>query len=79
MTQKHEDLLKEVYDIIENTESEDENIEKLEKAMDYWCSNYDICEGFKHAILLCLDDQYGNHGEEQDIKELKKLKDMLIK
>lgn len=77
MTQEHEDLLKEVYQLIEDIPNEDEDIESLEKAMNYWCGTYDICEGYKLAITNCLDDQYHNHAEEQDIKDLKTLKNIL--
>ena len=58
---------------LDNIDNEDENIEKLEKAMNYYCCNYDICQGFKEAIMLTVRDQYGNHANEQDDNDLHEL------
>lgn len=68
------DIINKVLDDIDNC---DENLDTLEKAMDYFCSNHDICEGFKHAIRLCVEDQYSNHSEEQDPKDFEKLLSIL--
>lgn len=65
---------------IELIAPDDENIEALEKAMEFYCSTWDICEGFKFAIIQCLQDQYTNHEafdpQEEDIKELKEILDI---
>ncbi len=45
--------------------------------MNYFCSNWDICEGYKHAILLTLEDQYNNHKEDLTESELAELSDIL--
>lgn len=77
MTQEHEDILAEIRQLIEDIPNEDENLESLENAMNYWCGTYDICEGFKYAINLCLDDQYNNHAEEQELADLLTLRTIL--
>lgn len=74
-----ENLFKEVYNTVQETENEDENIERLEKAMEYFCGTWDKCEGYKHAILLTLDDQWQNHREDLTEEELQKLLDILTK
>lgn len=79
MTKEHEKLLEEVYQLLEDIENEDSTIDNLQKGAEYWCSNWDLCEGYKHAMRLCLDDQYNNHASEQDIEQLKKLKAILTK
>jgi len=72
MTKEIEDLLEAIDDI----ENGDDNIAMLEKGIEYFCGNYDICEGFKHALRKTIEDQYTNHADEQspdDIIELKKI------
>lgn len=70
---KHTDILK----LLEDIENCDENIERLEKAMRYFCSNYDICYGYKEALRLTLHDQYEHHASEQDPQDLERLKEIL--
>lgn len=53
--------------------NDDDDTGILEKAMDYYCSMWDVREGMKHAITLTLNDQYDNHSEEQDGEDLQKL------
>jgi len=65
--------LNKIYKLLDDMENDDNTIDQLEKAMDFYCGNYDICEGFKHAIRQTLDDQYQNHASEQDPKDLVKL------
>ena len=79
MTKEHEKLLEEVYKLLEDIENEDSTIGNLHEGAEYWCSNWDLCEGYKHAMRLCLDDQYNNHASEQDMNHLKKLKAILTK
>lgn len=69
----------EVHNILSEMENEDENIERLEKAMEYFCGTWDKCEGYKHALLLTLDDQIENHIHEQNVEDYKKLLDILKK
>lgn len=69
-------LVNEVYKTLEEMDNEDENLDKLESAMVYFCSSYDKCEGYKTAITLTLDDQINNHFgelEEEDLQALLKL------
>ena len=51
-----EQLYKEIFNTITETENEDENLARLENAMEYFCGTWDKCEGYKHAILLTLND-----------------------
>ena len=69
----------EVYKHIEDTESEDETIDMLKEAMEHYCGNYDICEGYKHALRMTLDDQYQNHNDEQSPDDLVELNKILTK
>lgn len=72
-------LLEKVYNTISETDNDDENAVRLEKAMNYYCGMWDMCEGFKHALICTLDDQYENHPEDQEDKDLQKLLDILTK
>jgi hypothetical protein len=75
--------IQELADTIHNTicdmDNEDENIERLEKAMQFFCGTWDKCEGFKHALHLTLDDQTSNHLSEQDVTDYVKLLEILTK
>jgi len=61
---------------IDEIENEDETIDMLQKAAELYCGNYDLCEGYKHALRMTLKDQYENHADEQasdDLDELTKI------
>jgi len=65
-----------IHNILSETDNDDQTIEVLEKAMNYFCSNWDKCEGYKHAIMETIEDQLNNHLSEQsedDYKELIKI------
>lgn len=47
--------------------------------MKYFCGTWDKCEGYKHAILLTLNEQWENHKEDLTEAELQKLLDILTK
>ena len=76
---KIEKLYQEIVNTISETPNEDDAIEQLEKAMEYFCSTWDKCEGFKHAILETLNDQFENHQEDLTEEELKELLSILNK
>lgn len=63
--------------LLNDISNDDENIDRLEKAMEYYCSTWDKCEGYKHAILETLADQYDNHEAEQEPDALDSLSDIL--
>lgn len=63
--------------ILDAIDNEDETIDMLQKAMEFYCGTYDICEGYKYAIRQTLIDQYNNHESEQDPADLNKLSDIL--
>lgn len=63
--------------LLQDIDNNDETMPILEKAMQFYCSTFDKCEGYKHAILDCLDDQYQNHPNEQDPKDLEQLYKLL--
>jgi Na+-transporting NADH:ubiquinone oxidoreductase subunit NqrC len=73
------DNIKKIEKILGDIDNCDENIEMLENAMIYFCSNHDICEGYKEAIRLCVIDQYSNHEAEQDPEDFEKLVAILTK
>jgi hypothetical protein len=73
--QKQYDTMLKIIDEIEN---DDDNLEVLKAGAEYWCSNWDLCEGYKEAMRLCLHDQYFNHASEQEPDELKVLTDILL-
>lgn len=50
---------------LENGYDDDDYNDPLQKAMNYYCSMWDIREGYKHALALTLRDQYQNHPDEQ--------------
>ena len=62
-----------VLHLLDDIESEDETIDMLQKAMEYFCGNYDICEGYKYALRMTIRDQYENHADEQDPSDMDKL------
>lgn len=70
--------VQDIIEILDNTDNDDENIEALEKAMEFFCGNYDICEGFKHAIRMTIEDQFNNHQDEIDTADLVKLRNILL-
>lgn len=68
--------IEELITAIEDIENDDEIVTTLSRAMHHYCNMWDMCEGFKHAIIKTLEDQYENHGSEQsadDVVELKKI------
>lgn len=69
--------LSKVERLLKDWDNDDDNLEKLENAMDYFCGNWDISEGFKHAILLTIKDQYNNHNDETDGSDVDKLIEIL--
>ena len=62
---------------LDNIENEDETIDMLKKAAEYYCGNYDLCFGYKEAIMLTVSDQYNNHYDEQNEDDLKRLLNLL--
>ena len=44
---------------------DDDDNDPLKEAMDYYCSLWDIREGYKHALTLTLREEYENHPDEQ--------------
>jgi hypothetical protein len=68
-------LYDEVITLLDDIPNEDENIEKLEQAMTFFCGNYNICEGFKYALRLTIQEHYRN----QEPDDMEKLKALLIK
>jgi|19_taG_2_1085344.scaffolds.fasta_scaffold97164_2 hypothetical protein len=80
MQQEHtplENLQDEIHNTLSEMENSDESMKVLEKAMNYFCGTWDICEGFKHAIMETVDDQVNNHGNEQQQSDFKRLLDIL--
>lgn len=76
---KKENLIQEIENVISETPNEDETLEVLENAMEYFCSTWDKCEGYKHAILETLTDQKDNHFDELEIGDLETLLKLLTK
>jgi len=66
-----------IQNMLSEMENGDEYIDRLERAMEFYCGAYDKCEGYKHAIMMTLDDQYNNHESEADPADLDKLSDIL--
>jgi hypothetical protein len=66
-------LAAEIHNILSETPNEDETIDALQDAMDYFCSTWDKCEGYKHAINETLTDQIENHIGDVTTDELYKL------
>lgn len=69
--------VKEVLDILNVIDNDDEELVRLEKASEYFCGTWDLCEGYKKALRLTITDQYENHPDEQDPQDLVKLKAIL--
>ena len=69
----YEDIIK----LIDDTDNDDENVVRLQKAMEHYCSMYDKCEGYKYALRMCLEDQYNNHPDDQEDGDLEELSDIL--
>ncbi len=65
--------------VLEDMSCDDETIDVLENAMEFYCGTHDKCMGFKQAVMLCLQDQVENHYDEEVESDLKKLLEMLTK
>lgn len=76
---EHNKVLSHVYDILDNVENDDNVLPILEASAEFYCSTHDLCEGYKRALKLCLEDQYENHADEVDIIDLIKLNNILSK
>ncbi len=74
-----DELIQDINNILSETDNGDETIGSLEEAMNFFCSIWDKCEGFKHAIQLTLDDQADNHHEDLTLEDLQTLRDKLTK
>ena len=72
-----EDLRTQIHNRLSEWDNDDSTLATLEKAMNFFCSNWDIAEGYKHAIMETVDDQIDNHITEQDPKDFRKLLDIL--
>jgi len=77
MTEKQQKEFEAMLKTIDEIENDDDTLPLLKAGAEYWCSNWDLCEGYKHAMRLCLEDQYYNHASEQEDGELKVLTDIL--
>jgi len=62
---------------LDDIDNDDENLELLEKAMEYFCGTHDKCQGYKDAIMYTVHDQYTNHSDEQDPNDLLELLTLL--
>ena len=79
MNEIKQKLADEIHNILSETPNEDETLDILKNAMEYFCSTWDKAEGYKHAITLTLDDQIENHIDEIDIEDLHTLIGVLTK
>lgn len=79
MNEIKQKLADEIHNILSETPNEDETLDILKNAMEYFCSTWDKAEGYKHAIALTLDDQIENHIDEVDIEDLHTLIGVLTK
>lgn len=72
-------MKKEVENFLEALDSldDDSDNEKLEQTANYYCSLWDIREGYKHALRLTIEDQWQNHANEQNPKDIVTLKNKL--
>lgn len=77
MTEKQRKEYEAMLKTIDEIENDDDTLPLLKAGAEYWCSNWDLCEGYKEAMRLCLEDQYCNHASEQEDGELKVLTDIL--
>ncbi len=67
------DIIKKIETLLNAIENEDENLDKLAEAMEYYCGTHDKCEWYKHAIYLAVADQFTHHEDEQDPEHIEKL------
>lgn len=65
-----------IFKMLEDMDDDKDN-ESLEKAMNYFCSMWDIREGMKYAIKMTINDQYNNHEDEQEPQDLKDMINIL--
>tara|TARA_R110000868_G_scaffold114344_4_gene306454 strand:- start:6680 stop:6955 length:276 start_codon:yes stop_codon:yes gene_type:complete len=72
-----EDLKTQIHNTLSEWENDDSTLKTLEKAMKVFCSNWDIAEGYKHAIMETVNDQIDNHIQEQDPADFRELLDIL--
>lgn len=75
--EKNEALAEEIKTMLDDCFEDDEDGERLEKAMDHFCNLSDIREGMKHAIRLTLNEDLRHQAESDeftaDLIELKKM------
>ena len=69
--------IEKLIDDIQSMDSDDDSLQLLLEASQYYCSNHDLCEGAKHSLVLTLHDQYTHHEDEQGSDELQELKKIL--
>lgn len=74
-----DDLIKEIENTLSEIPNEDETLQILEDSMEYFCSTWDKCEGYKHAISETLNDQVSNHYDELETEDLEQLLKLLTK
>jgi hypothetical protein len=70
---KYTDIL----ELLDKIDNDEEDQLKLERAVDYFCSSFDRCEGYKQALRQTIRDQYENHQNEQDPDDIIKLYNLL--
>jgi len=68
-----------LYKFIEELENDDDLLGNLEDGMVYYCGTHDMREGYKHALLATLHDQFTHHAEDIYPEQIEKLYQILIK
>lgn len=72
--------MNEVIEIVEDWDNDDLGLERLERAMQYYCSNAEKMEGYKYALLNSLLEQKNNHASVEDsdaIESIQRVKTLL--
>ena len=63
--------------LIEDTESSEENAEKLTVAVDFYCSVYDKCYSLRTALIESIKEQYEHFPEDQKPEDLEQIKKII--
>ena len=74
-----EQIRDEIEDMLMETQNDDLRLLILQNIAEHFCGTWDLCEGYKHAIMETVDDQVNNHGNEQAIEDFEELLEKITK
>lgn len=65
-TNKNMTIQQKLIEKINSIDGGDDNIALLKKVAYQYCCSYELCEGYKHALINEINDQFENHFNDVD-------------